>query len=564
MMDESARSEHLPNGWQRSWMKDVFFGLVVVGVGTSIAFSLLSSDRIENPDSFHPKGQFRKSVSLTASEVDLAFKQMWDRAKVTPAEPADNLTIARRLALGLAGTIPSLEEIRALEEIKPEDQVYWWVTRLLQDQRSSDHLAERYTRALVGVEEGPFLVFRRRRFAQWISEQLQVNRPYDWIVRDILTNEGIWTDEPAVNFYTRTISEETEQPDPILLAARTSRAFLGLRIDCLQCHDDFLGTLDLGDQDNRRGGLQTDFHALAAFYGQTKNSVLGIRDNNQSEPYQYQLLGEDSESKIEPKFPFHSELDNENDNLRKRLAGWVTHPDNRPFARSAVNRVWAIMTGRPLVTPVDHIPLTGPFPEALEVLVDDFIENKFNLRRLIHVISQTQAFQLSSVHPDEISYAHEDQWAVFPMVRLRPDQAAGSIAQSTQFATIDNTAHIITRLTSFGQINEFITRFGDPGEDEFEDRGETVTQRLLMLNGNMVSERLRTELNSCSLLAGLSPDHDTTLDIVYLATLTRRPTEEEKVHFKQTLQDKYGNDRKREVLDIYWSLLNSAEFRWNH
>ena len=563
MTGSTETSSALPRT-TRPWVRDVFFGLVVVGIGASIALSLLSSDRIDNPDNFQTGGDHYKSIMTTVGLVDEAFDQTWREAQLVPAKRAGSLAVIRRLGLGLAGTIPSLEELRSLEEIPEKDQIYWWVSRMLQDERTGDHLAERFTRALVGVEDGPFLVFRRRRFRQWLGEQFMANRRYDGIVRELLTNEGVWTDQPSVNFFTRTQTEEDGQPDPILLAGRTSRAFLGLRIDCLQCHDDFLGTLDLGDVDQPRGGMQTDFHSLAAFYGQTKVSVLGIRDSSEDDPYQYQLLGDEEESAIQPKVPFLDELDDQQGSLRGRLARWITNPQNRPFARATVNRIWAIMSGRPLVTPVDHIPLTGPFPPALELLVDDFIEHDYDLHRLIHVISQTRAYQLASTHEDEISFEHEEKWAVFPMVRLRPDQAAGAIAQSTQFATIDNTAHIVTRLTSFGQVNEFVQRFGDPGEDEFEDRGETVTQRLLMLNGEMVSDRLRTELNSCSLLAGLSPDHETTIDTVYLATLTRRPTDEERVHFKEALNEKYGNTRKREVLDIYWSLLNSAEFRWNH
>ncbi|MEL7495982.1 MAG: DUF1553 domain-containing protein [Planctomycetota bacterium] len=548
-----------------TWIRDAFFIAVVAGVVLSIGYSLMSSDRIEMPENYAPNSQHRQQIEDVVARVDLAFRDMWEEADVEPAEHADPLTIARRLGLGLAGTIPSLEEIRVMESLPEEDRVYWWVTRLLQDERTGDHIAERYMRALVGVEDGPFLIFRRRRFRSWMAERFLEQEPYDKLVRQILTDEGIWTDTPSVNFYTRAVSEDNgEQPDPILLAGRTSRAFLGMRIDCLQCHDDFLGNIDLGSASEPRGGMQTDFHSLAAFFAQTENSVLGIRDNPERGPYMYKLLDENEESEIEAQVPFLNELDDGQGNLRGRLARWVTHEDNRPFARAAVNRMWAIMTGRALLQPVDDIPIDGPFPPAMEVLADDFVHHNFDLHRLIHVISQTRAYQLASTHRDEVTQEHVSNWAVYPMVRLRPDQAAGAIAQSTQFSTIDKTAHILTRLTKFGQENDFIQRFGDPGEDEFEDRGETVTQRLLMLNGNMISERLKSVLSSCSLLSQLSPNAETTVETVYLATLSRRPNQDEKERFIAVVEDKFGNDRKREVLDIYWSLINSAEFRWNH
>lgn len=547
------------------WLRDALFATVVVGGVLILGYSLMSSDRLVMPEGYSPESDHRFSVQSVAREVDAAFESTWGDAGLETATRAEQLTVARRIGLGLTGTIPSLEEIRVMEGLPEADRTYWWVTRLLQDKRTGDYLAERYTRAMVGVEEGPFLFYRRRRFAAWLSEQLQQNRPYDKIVRDVMTDEGLWTDTPSVNFYTRVITDDNEeQPDPILLAGRTSRAFLGMRIDCLQCHDDFLGNIDLGSERDPRGGMQVDFHSLAAFFSQTENSILGIRDNPERDPYFYKLLDEDEESEIKAAVPFLPQLDDQSGNLRGRLARWTTNPDNRPFARAAVNRMWAIMTGRGLVQPVDDIPLDGPFPAAMEVLVDDFVANEFDLHRLIHVIAETRAFQLASEADFEVTSEHLNDWAVFPMVRLRPDQAAGAIAQSTQFSTIDNTAHIITRLTKYGQQNDFVQRFGDPGEDEFDDRGETVTQRLLMLNGNMVSERLKADLNSCALLNGLSPNDKTTVEVIYLATLSRRPNAEERARFETALENKSGNEQKQEVLDIYWSLLNSAEFRWNH
>ena len=90
------------------------------------------------------------------------------------------------------------------------------------------------------------------------------------MVHDLVAAEGLWTDKPEVNFLTATFDSNDSQPDPVRLAARTSRAFLGLRIDCLQCHSDFLGNVSLGDVDDPREGLQSDFHQLAAFFTSTE------------------------------------------------------------------------------------------------------------------------------------------------------------------------------------------------------------------------------------------------------------------------------------------------------
>jgi hypothetical protein len=116
----------------------------------------------------------------------------------------------------------------------------------------------------------------------------------------------------------------------------------------------------------------------------------------------------------------------------------------------------------------------------------------------------------------------------------------------------------------FGSKNEFVQRFGDPGEDEFEQRGETVTQKLLMMNGDMLSDRINEGIHSVVHLAGLSPDAEKLLETIFLTVLSRRPTPEEQTHFIPSIDATNGNQRKERAQDIYWALVNSVEFTWNH
>jgi len=165
--------------------------------------------------------------------------QAIELATLSSSDAADWKTICRRLSLALIGNGLSLEDIRVLEKVPEEDRVGWWADYLLSDRRSADYLAERFTRATVGTNNGPFLLFRRRMYVDWIADQIAENVPYDRIVRQLITATGSWTDSPQVNFLTATMDEnDQKQPDVIRLAGRTSRAFLAQRIDCLQCHQD--------------------------------------------------------------------------------------------------------------------------------------------------------------------------------------------------------------------------------------------------------------------------------------------------------------------------------------
>lgn len=547
------------------WARNLLFvGLVLVGF-VGVAAGLLSSNPIEHPTDFNPR-RFQAPVTRSIiDQVDQEFERYWEENGLQTAGRADNLTIVRRMSLGLTGTVPSLEELRVLESLPEEDQLEWWLSRLLEDRRYSDYVGERLARAYVGTENGPFLVFRRRRFVTWLSDQLEQNTPYDEIVRRLISDSGIWTDAPSVNFLTVTVSDDTNgKPDPMRLAGRTTRAFLGMRIDCLQCHDDRLGNVSLGTTDDPRDGMQSDFHHLAAFFGGVNFSLFGITDGTGE--YEYQYLGADESEEVPARPPFFPELLPEGGTPREQLANWVTHDQNKPFARAIVNRMWALLVGKPLVDPIDDIPLYGDYPPALESLADDFVKHDYNLRRLIRIIAATKAFQLDSRANFEVEAKHENCLAVFPLTRLRPEQVAGGVIQASRLMTIDANSHIFAQLQRFNEENEFIKRYGDTGEDEFDERAGTIAQRLLMMNGKLVKEQTDQNLvfNAATHIAQLAPTNEKAIETAYLAVLTRRPTPAELAHFLDLLDGVRGNERNRVFEDLYWVLVNSTEFSWNH
>lgn len=547
--------------------RDILLWSVAGLVGLALAANLLRRERVAPPKSFTPVAARQQDFQALVDKVNTEFQESWRRQNLETAPRADDLTIARRLSLGLTGSIPSLEEIRRLEKVPEADRLDWWISHLLEDRRYSDYLAERLTRAWVGTDEGPFLIYRRRRFRAWISDRLHSqDLSYDGMVRKLLTGQGLWTDEPAVNFITATATPDGDnQPDPVKLANRTSRAFLGMRIDCLQCHDDRLDKVTLGTPDAPRGGLQQDFHQLAAFFADVGNTGAGIRDNRER-PYQVKFLGEEKEHPVEAATPYASELRPQEDRLRVQLANWVTSRENKQFGRAAVNRIWALLCGRPLVQPVDEVPFFGPFPPGLETLADDFQAHNCDLRRLIRAIAATDAFQRASRADFEITPQHESTWAVFPLTRLRPEQVAGSVFQASSLSAIDADSHVLQRLTQFGQTNEFVKRYGDMGEDEFVDRGGTIPQRLLLMNGDMVSERTKENfvLNASTRLAVLAASNEEAVEAAYLAILSRRPTPAELQFFACELPSQRGTERNGAMEDLCWILINSSEFSWNH
>ena len=552
-----------------TWARNLLVLGLLLGGAASLAAMLRPEVLRPGPLAETQARRARRATSAddfrhTLNEVNRAVRERWESAELTPAASADDALVARRMSLALAGTIPSLEEMRNLAEAPAESRLDEHLFHLLADRRSSNYLAERLARMLVGNEGGPFLVYRRRRFVSWLSDELHANRPYDRIIRQILTGQGLWTTDPETNFITATLQDDDEgKPDVNKLAVRVSRAMLGIRLDCAQCHDHPF--------DDR--WKQTDFESLAAFFGRTGfkaelAALRGIQDGGEAYTIEDRETGE--ERTVVPAVPFASELLPADGNDRRRLARWLTDADNPAFARATVNRFWALLFGQPLVEPVDDIPLDD-VPETLDLLARDFAEHNYDWRRLIHLITSTDAFRLESrarddVAQHEVTSAHTRHWAAFPITRLRGEQVAGSLLQSANLRTIDHDSHILVRAIRYFTENDFLERYGDAGAQELEPQSGTIPQRLLMLNGNIVDERTKPDLvaNASTRIAALAPNDETAVRTAYQVTLSRQPTATELQHFTKRLDGSTGDQRSRTMSDLVWSLVNSSEFSWNH
>ncbi len=547
------------------WKRDLLlFFLVLVGFGflanEVLPKSSPESEVLRKTSSRRGKPAVDPSIAESVEHLNALFHTRWEAAQIEPAEDVDQLQVVRRLSLTLAGTIPSLEEIRLFEAHPPEGRMEWWLDLALNDRRFPDYLAERLARAYVGIESGPFLVYRRRRFVTWISEQIARNRPFDELVTELITAQGIWTDSPATNFLTVATIQGEKKFDIPKVTARVSRSFLGVRMDCAQCHDHPFADWS-----------QQDFHHLAAFFGGTSQEFTGVRDGDGT--YEVDLDHSGEMVPVEAAVPMLDELRPREGNLRTQLAQWITHPENRAFPRATVNRMWALMFGRAYLEPVDDLPVGDEVDEVLDYLAEDFVDHGYDLHRLIRIIALSAPYQLASridiqedAEPVDLD-SLADQWAVFPIVRLRPEQVASSIVQSSSLRTRDHTNHILFRFVREIETNDFVKRYGDAGEYELEPDTQTISQRLLLLNGKLVQQKtdaddLRT--NASGRIAILAPDDQKAIEVVFLSTLTRRPTVEEIAFFEEHLSGARDKERDAVLEDFFATLLNSSEFLCLH
>ncbi len=562
---------------------------VVVLFAVSVAFLVLKAvqvaGKVERPSSPPEAIASSEQLDVAVRRLNDQFHKQWKSEGVSVAGPADDLAILRRLSLALFGTVPSLEDIRQFEADTEPNKIDRWVVRMLQDSRFSVYFAERLARSFVGVEEGPFIIYRRDRMTAWLTEQLQRDASWSDMTKELIAAEGLWTDKGATNFITIARTDD-ETINVNKLAGRTVRTFLGQRIDCAQCHDH-----PFDEQ-----WKQDDFEGLTAFFCQAAVTLGGVTDKKtgeNDEPIVYKVVDpgkEQSEARIVPEaVPFHDDWLPLDGGLRHRLAEWVTHKDNRRFERAISNRIWGFMLGKPLHEPVDDLPhpVDGEV-DPLDVLGQEFRSRGDRLSVLIRMIALSDVFRLSSesLAADEATYSAQVQaWSVFPLVRLRPEQVIGSLFQAGHVRTIDQNSNLIARVQKFGNENDFLNEYGDMGDDELLQQVGTIPQALLRMNGRFSAELSKVEmLSAAGQIINFSPDNSAIVENSYLACLGRRPTDQERTYFLDLLDNTYEADsKKREadpstpesdpkpsrsqadvVQDLFWTLFNSPEFSWNH
>lgn len=543
------------------------------------------------------------------AQIDSHLVTTWGSAGLEPAPEVENLILMRRLWLDLLGTTPSLLEIREFEQVPSGEQPGWLVERVLADERFDSILAERLARIAVGGQDAKMgdLIYRRRRLVSWMTGQVRRNRPWDSLVRELIQSQGLSTDTPATNF---TVSQDA---NPVKLAARTTRAFLGLRIDCAQCHDHPFARWK-----------QSDFEGLAAYYARVRQNLGGVREVKEGE-LEFQLpsreasmgmapsaaaMPEDAahadaasvESKstaleikapfgqpvlllpekdgkkrdpniktriVAPKVPFSPELVPKVASRREALAAWLTDAKNPFFAKALVNRFWAWLLGAGLVEPVDELDTTAPTdPRLLELLAERFVESGFDLKALVRAIVSTKAYRLDSAPAPEASEDYDlgdaaEAYALRNLKPLRGDQLAASILQAGSLQPYDQRRAPLLRFANFTQRNQFAQRHGDDLSLE-EPQDETLLQRLHLLNGQTLRDVTKDDdiFAPVTRLALLAPSDEAAIDAAFLITLTRRPTPAEAEPYVLRLKHAQGEARSKLMADLLWTLLNSTEFAW--
>ncbi|MBN9122872.1 MAG: DUF1553 domain-containing protein, partial [Planctomycetes bacterium] len=469
---------------------------------------------------------------------------------------ADDAAFFRRINLALAGLVPVPSEVRLfLADADPHKRAKA-IDKLLASPAYANHMTTTWRGWLLPeAVTDPQIAQTVPGFETWLRARIQTNVPFDRFVTELLTaplggrpSARPNPDDPdgTVNplaFYT------AKQGKPENLAAAASRLFLGVQIECAQCHDHPFGKWS-----------RDQFWGMAAFFAGVEQQGGGLREvfdrRELSIPGADRTVPATFLDDKEPEWQFRK-------SPRVTLATWITRPDNPYFARATVNRLWGFVFGVGLVDPIDDFnDKNAPsHPELLDRLAKAFVESGYDTKFVLRAILLSETFQRSSAttHPGQKDVR---LYARFPAQGLTPEQLFDSLSvvignglEGPGGAYLQNPG---------SARRQFVETFALTGHKT--ESSTTIIQALLLMNGGLVGAATTVEssrtLAAVVELPGLTSEER--IEALYLAALGRGPKADELKRAVEYVKTAGSGEAKGRYADVLWALLNGVEFRTNH
>ena len=481
------------------------------------------------------RAEQRLSAGELAAKIDEHIAARWKDRNVTPAPLADDGELVRRLYLDLHGRIPDIVAARDFAENLAKDKREKQVARLLSEERYAAHWANVWRAWLLPEAGEPQSHSNARTFERWWRGNLQKNLPYDRAVAEMIGSLGQLNRGSAGAF----LAARENKPEEV--ASAVSRLFLGVKLECAQCHNHPFAQWK-----------KQQFWELAAFFAPLATSG------------QIKVDTPTMQKTVQARF-LDGRLPKPDGDLRQDLADWMAAPDNPYFARAAVNRVWEQLLGTGLIEPIDEEGPDNPpsHPQLLDLLARQFIEHKFDLKYLIQAITLSDAYGRTSAqtHPSQADPR------LFARARLR-GLSAEQLYDSMMVAAgrEDEVEAEVNYYDTQGELpprQEFLRKF--PSPTKRSEQETSILQALHLMNGKIVTEAVSLERNENlkALAGGVSKTKR--VEQLYLVTLSRKPTAKESARLVKYLEARgTGGNESSALRDVFWALINSSEFYLNH
>lgn len=498
---------------------------------------------------------YQRVAESGSNPIDQWVGDKLERLRITPSPVVSDAVFLRRVTLDITGKLPTLAEQDAfLANPDPEKRAKW-IDELLNRPEFTEIWVMRFAELLqIRTNQQLGLSYKATLlYFNWLEERIARNVPLDQIAREILTASGGTFTNPAANFY-------QSEMDMLKFSENVAQAFLGTRLQCAQCHNH---PFDRWTMD--------DYYGWAAFFSQVgkkkgddpRETVVFNRGNG---GVQHPVGKRD----VPPKFLGGEVPDTQGKDRRAVLADWLTSPGNPWFSRNITNIVWSHFFGVGIVEPVDDMRLSNPAsnPELLDGLAARLRNSKYDLRDLVRLICNSNAYQRATA-PNETNELDERNFSRALVRRLRAEVLQDVLAEQTatrnKFKGLPLGARAV-QIADGNVSNYFLTTFGRATratvcscEVKLEPN---LSQALHLINGEMTHQRVRQGGLIAAWLKEEKPPA-AIVDLIYRRALCRPATDAEREALLQGLPEK-PEDRRAYLEDVFWAVLNSKEFVFNH
>ena len=488
--------------------------------------------------------------------IDEAVFTKLRRLNIIPAKLSSDHEFLRRVYLDTIGLLPTLEETDRFLGSKEPDKRIRLIDELIDRPEFAEVWATNFSDLFrVGLldqgSKGAYL------FYNWMRKAIREDMPYNEFVTELVTASGNLWFNPTANFY-----YITERSEPENIATNISQVFLGVRLECARCHNH-----------PWEKWTQDDFWGFAAFF-----SRMGVKDTYGGDQSQITLrdrgevIHPRTKQPLAPKYlDGPNETEEVDEDIRDKLALWITSPDNPWFARNIVNRLWKHYLGRGIVEPVDDMRVTNPpTNEALlDALSYDFIKHDFSLKHTVRTILNSRVYQLSS-EPNDTNREDELNYSRYYVKRLLAEQLIDAISQATgakpKFPGHRTGKRAMT--IPSGAPSYFLTTFGRQIRREKICERETepdMAQAMHLISGDTLTKNIAAENGTLARWVSDNSLNDREIvERIFLSTLVRTPTERERNLVLAPIRAKGSEARREAFEDTYWVIFNAKEFLFNH
>jgi len=487
--------------------------------------------------------------------IDELVLDKLEKINMPPSPRCDDAEFIRRAYLDTIGVLPTAERTRTFLADRSEDKRDRLIEELLAREEFVDYWSYKWSDLLL-VNSSKLSPSAMWAYYDWVRNKVAANTPWDVLVREILTATGSTLENGATNFYVL-------HQDPEDLTETTSQAFLGMSIMCAKCHNHPL-----------EKWTNDQYFAMANLFARVRVKDAGGAGHrivfNTSEGDLVQPL----RGVPQPPTPLDGDPLPPDSPIDRRdhLANWVVSPENPYFTRAIANRVWANFFHVGLVESVDDLRLTNPPSNKLllAAVSRHLVERQFDLKALMRTILQSETYQRDS-EPLPGNMADERFYSRYYPRRLMAEVLLDVTSQVTKAPTVFAgypSGWRAMQLPDSSVDSYFLKTFGRPERvitcECERTEAPSMVQVLHLSNGQTLNNKLEAAGNRIEELLSDDATPATIIEDIYLNALCRFPTDEEKEQLLQVFADTPDNQRRTVTEDLFWSILTSKEFLFNH